>query len=138
MQLNRNAVGATAFIIAVILGHIWSAITPVYKPPWQPWPPLIPLMSDYVVPFLVHYYRPILIGLLGLAILWMWDGRRAGFAITIVLMVIASAFGVLVVIFNTMAQEWSGALTGIISIAFPSLMALWYSYQGYRSHGSAS
>jgi len=70
-MLSRNAKGAMAFLGIIALSHIWSAITPVFKPPWQPWEPLIPMMKDFVVPFLVHFYRPVLIGFTGLAIFWI-------------------------------------------------------------------
>jgi hypothetical protein len=134
MELPKYAKGAIAFILFIAASHIWSAVTPVYKPPWTPWPPLVPIMKDFVVPFLVNFYRPVLIGASGLAIYWIWEGRRAGYILALILTVVAAGFGVLVVIFNAMAQQWSGLFTAAVSIAFPAVMALWYSYQGYRNH----
>ena len=93
-------------------------------------------MKDFVVPFLIHFYRPVLIGLTGLVIFWVWDGRRAGYLLAFLLAAVASGFGVLVAFLNAMQQEWSGLFTAAVSIAFPALMALWYSAQGYRHHGS--
>lgn len=131
-MLSRNGKGAIAFLSVIALAHIWSAVTPVFKPPWEPWAPLVPIMKDFVVPFLVHLYRPVLIGFGGLAVFWIWDGRREGFLVALLLSIVASAFGVLVVIFNALATEWSGVFTCVVSIAFPALMALWYSWKGYQ------
>jgi len=134
MDLSRYAKGAIAFLIFLAIAHAWTMISSVYKPPWQPYPPLVPLMKHFVVPFMHELYRPILIGLSGLAIFWIWDGRRSGYVLSLLLTVISAAFGVLIVIFNGMAGQWSGMFTAAIAVAFPSVMALWYSYQGYRHH----
>ncbi len=131
-MLSKNAKGTIAFLSVIALAHIWSAVTPVFKPPWEPWATLVPIMKDLVVPFLVHFYRPVLIGFTGLAVFWIWDGRRGGFLLALLLSIVASAFGVLVVIFNALAAEWSGVFTCVVSIAFPALMALWYSWKGYQ------
>lgn len=131
MELPRNAKGAIAFLLVIAVAHIWTMVSSVYKPPWQPWLPLVPLMKHFVVPFMHEIYRPLLIGFSGLAIYWMWDGRRAGFVLSILLTVISAAFGVLITFFNAMAGEWSGCFTAAVAVAFPSVMALWYSYQGY-------
>ena len=131
-MLSKNAKGTIAFLSVIALAHIWSAVTPVFKPPWEPWAPLVPLMKDFVVPFVAHFYRPVLIGFTGLAVFWIWDGRREGFLVALLLSIVASAFGVLVVIFNALAAEWSGVFTCVVSIAFPALMALWYSWKGYQ------
>jgi uncharacterized membrane protein len=94
-------------------------------------------MKDFVVPFMHHVYRPILIGLTGLAIYWMWQERREGYLVAMVLTIIASGFGVLVTIFNLFGKQWSGAFTCLIAFAFPALMALWFSYRGFiRSNQS--
>lgn len=136
MQLSRNAKGAIAFLIVISVAHVWSAVTPVYKSPWEPWPPIVPLMKDYVVPFLVHVYRPVLIGLTGLAVFWIWDGRREGFVVAMLLAAVGSVFGIGITIFNALQQEWSGLFTAALALTYPAVMALWYSTQGYRSHGS--
>jgi predicted outer membrane lipoprotein len=49
---------------------------------------------------------------------------------------IATGFGVMVTFFNAISQEWLGLFTAVIAVAFPAIMALWYSFQGYRSYGS--
>ena len=137
MELTINAKGTIGFMLAVAVGQIWSTVSPVYKPPWEPWPPIVPFMVDYAVPFMVNYYRPILIGLLGVVVLWVWDGRRAGYLIALVLAAIATVFGVSVTVFNTMTQEWLGLFTAVSAVAFPAIMALWYSARGYRDQSSA-
>jgi hypothetical protein len=136
MELTRNAKGTIGFIIAVVCGQIWSAVSPVYRPPWEPWPPIVPFMEQYAVPFMVNYYRPVLIGLAGLAILWVWEGKRAGYLIAVVLAAIATVFGASVTVFNTMTQEWIGLLTAVVAVGFPAIMMLWYPFQGYRTHRS--
>ncbi len=136
MQLTRNAKGTIGFIIAVALGQIWMGVSSVYKPPWEPWPPIVPIMSEFAVPFMVQYFRPILMGLTGLVILWVWEGKREGYLVALVLAVIATAFGVMVTLANAISQEWLGLFTAVTAVAFPAIMALWYSFQGYRSHGS--
>ena len=136
MQLTSNAKGTIAFIIAVVCGQIWSAVSPVYKPPWEPWPPIVPFMNDYAAPFMANYYRPLLIGLAGLAVLWVWEGKLAGYLVALVLAAIASIFGVSVTVFNALSREWIGLLTAVVAVAFPALMALSYSVRGYRTHGS--
>jgi CHASE2 domain-containing sensor protein len=93
-------------------------------------------MEQYAVPFMVNYYRPVLIGLAGLAILWVWEGKRAGYLIAVVLAAIATVFGASVTVFNTMTQEWIGLLTAVVAVGFPAIMMLWYSFQGYRTHRS--
>ena len=134
MDLPRYAKGAIAFLLILAVAHVWTMVSTVYKPPWQPWLPLVPLMKDFVVPFTHQLYRPILIGGTGLAIFWIWDGKRAGYILALFLTFISAAFGVLIVIFNFMAGEWSGTFTALIAVAFPSVMACWFSYQGYRQH----
>lgn len=136
MLIDKYAKGTIAFVPIIAVSHIWSAISRVYKEPWTPWPPIVPFMSAYVVPFLDHLYRPILIGLTGLVVLWVWEGRRAGYLIALLLAVLASGFALFVTFFNAMNQEWSGTFTAAVAIAFPAIMALWYSAQGYRQHGS--
>ncbi len=136
MQLTRNAKGTIGFIIAMVLGQIRSAVSKVYKPPWEPSPPIVPFMKEFVSPFMNYYYRPVLIVLAGLVILWVWEGRRAGYLVALVLAAIATGFGVFVTIFNALSQEWLGLFTAVTAIAFPAIMALWYSFQGYRSSGS--
>jgi hypothetical protein len=136
MQLTRNAKGTIGFIIAVVFGQIWSAITPVYNPPWEPWPPIVPFMSELAVPFMVNYFRPVLMGLAGLAIFWVWEGKREGYLVALLLSAIATGFGVMVTFFNAITQEWLGLFTAVIAVAFPAIMALWYSFQGYRNYGS--
>ncbi len=136
MQLSRNAKGAIAFLIVLALANIWTAISPVYKSPWEPWQPIVPLMKDYVVPFLIHFFRPVLIGLTGLAVFWIWDGRRKGYVVAMLLAGVAGIFGVSITIFNALQQEWSGLFTAAIAVAYPGVMAFWYSVQGYRNHGS--
>lgn len=136
MQLSRNAKGAIAFLIVISVAHVWSAITPVYEPPWEPWPPIVPFMKDYALPFLINFYRPVLIGLTGLAVFWIWDDRREGFLVAALLAAVGSIFGVSVTIFNALQQEWSGLFTAFIALAYPAVMAFWYSAQGFRNHGS--
>ena len=98
----------------------------------------IPFMVEYALPFLVNYYRPFLIGLTGLVVLWVWEDRRAGYVLAFVLAAIATVFGVSVTIFNTANQEWMGMLTAVTAVTFPAVMALGYSFLGYRAHGSDS
>ena len=138
MQLTRNAKGTIGFIIAMVLGQIWSAVSRVYKPPWEPWPPIVPFMKEFVSPFMNYYYRPVLIVLAGLVILWVWEGKREGYLVALILAAIATGFGVTVTIMNAITQEWLGLFTAVFAVAFPAVMALWYSFQGYRSHGSES
>lgn len=133
MQLGRIAKGTIGFMIAMVIGQIWSAVSPVYKPPWEPWPPIVPFMVAYALPFLNDFYRPILLGLTGLVILWVWEGNRAGYLVALVLSAVATVFGVSVTIFNTMHQEWSGLFTAVAVVVFPSVMALWYAFQGCRA-----
>jgi hypothetical protein len=132
MQVSKNAKGAIAFLIVISIAHIWSAVTPVYDSPWEPWPPIIPLMTGYVLPFLIDFYRPVLIGLTGLAVFWIWDGRRNGYVLAMLLAAVASIFGVSVTIFNALQHEWSGLFTAAIAVAYPAVMAFWYSVQGLR------
>ena len=136
MQPSRNAKGTIAFMFAMVIGQIWSTVSPVYQTPWEPWPPIVPFMVTYVAPFLYDYYRPIMFGLTGLAILWVWENSGAGYVIAFVLAAIATVFGLSVTVFNTLNQEWSGLFTALTVVVFPSIMTLWYSFQGYRSHGS--
>ncbi len=132
MEASRYAKAAIAFLLIIAVAHIWTMVSSVYKAPWQPWLPLVPLMKHIVVPFMHEIYRPILIGFTGLAIYWMWDGRRVGFVLSMLLTLISAAFGVLITFFNGMAGEWSGCFTAAVAVAYPSIMALWYSYQGFR------
>ena len=138
MELNRNAKGTIAFTILIVMAQIWATVTPVYKPPWEPWPPIIPFMVNYAVPFLIDFYRPVLIGFAGLAVFWVWEGRRSGYLLALLFAAVASVYSVAVTIFNAMNQEWSGIFTAAVAFTFPSLMALWYSAQGCRGHGSNS
>ena len=117
----------------MVCGQIWSAVSPVHQPPWKPWPAIVPFMVDYAVPFMVNYYRPFLIGLARLAILWVYEGKAAGYLVALALATIATVFGISVTIFNTMSREWLGLLTAVVAVTFPAVMALWYSLQGYRS-----
>ena len=88
------------------------------------------------MPFLTHFYRPILIGISGLVIYWVWEGRRAGYLLAVLFAAVASVFGVAITIFNAITMEWSGTFTAAVSVAFPALMALWFSAKGYRYVGS--
>lgn len=133
MELSRNAKGTIGFTIAVVIGQIWLLVTPVYKPPWEPWPPIVPFMTAVAVPFMSNYYRPLLIGLTGLVILWVWEGRRAGYAVAVVLALVATGFSGFITMFNAVNQEWQGLLTALLVATYPSIMALWYSLQGYRT-----
>ena len=136
MQVNRNAIGTIGFIIAMVLGQIGSTASRVYKPPWEPWLPIVPFMKAFASPFMTYYYRPVLIALVGLVILWVWGGRREGYLVAFVLAAIATAFGVIVTIMNAVTQEWLGLITAVFALTFPAVMALWYSFQGYRTHGA--
>ena len=133
MELARNAKGTIGFMIAVILGQVWLPVSPVYKPPWEPWPPIVPFMVEFVVPFMGKYFRPLLIGLTGLVILWVWEGKRAGYAVALVLALIATGFALFITVFNVLNQEWHGVFTAVLVSTFPSITALWYSFQGYRA-----
>jgi hypothetical protein len=135
VQLTRDAVGTIAFTIGTGLGQIWNFVTPVNKPPWKPWPPLEPFMKAFVAPFMGGYYRPILIGLTGLIIFLVWQGKRSGYVLSLVLTAIAAAFGVSITISNAINQEWLACLAAGIAVAFPAVMASFFSFQGYRSHG---
>jgi hypothetical protein len=136
VQLTRNAAGTVAFTIAMTLGQIWNVATPVNKPPlWKPWPPIEPFMVAYAVPFMNGYYRPILIALTGPVVLLVWQGRRSGYLVAFVLALIGAGFGVSITIFNALNQEWLAVLSAVTAVAFPAVMALGFSFQGYRSHG---
>ena len=135
MELNRYAKGTIAFIILIVMSQIWATVSPVFKPPWQPWPPIVPFMVNYAVPFLIEFYRPVLIGFAGFAVLWVWEGKRAGYLLAAIIAVVASVYSVLVAVLNGMNQEWSGLFTVAVAFAIPSLMGLWYSAQGYRHIG---
>jgi hypothetical protein len=133
VQLTRNAIGTIGFTIAMALGQIWTVATPVNKPPfWKPWPPIEPFMVAYAAPFMVGYYRPILIGLTGPVILLVWHGRQSGYLVAFVLAVIATGFGVSIIIFNVINQEWLAVLNAVTAVAFPAVMALGFSFLGYR------
>lgn len=134
MELTRNAKGTIGFIIALVVGQVWLLVSPVYRPPWEPWPPIVPFMVEFAVPFMVKYYRPALIGLSGLVIMWVWEGKRAGYALAFVLALVGAGFSLFVTMFNVFNQEWHGVLTAVTVSTFPSIMLLWYSVQGYRSH----
>jgi hypothetical protein len=134
MELSRNGKGTIGFTIGVVAGQIWLLVSPVYKPPWEPWPPIVPFMTAVAVPFMVNCYRPLLIGLTGLVILWVWEGKRAGYAVAGVLALVATGFSGFITMFNAINQEWQGLLTAVLVATYPSIMALWYSFQGYRSH----
>jgi hypothetical protein len=92
-------------------------------------------MYEFAGPFMVQFFRPVLMGLTGLVILWVWEGKREGYLVALVLSVIAAPFGVMVTLANAISQEWTGLFTAVTAVAFPAIMALWYSFQGYRSHG---
>jgi len=132
MQLNRNAKGTIAFSVAIVLGQLWMAVSPVYDSPWEPWPPIVPFMGGFAVPFMVRFFRPILIALIGFAVLWVWEGKRVGYLAALVLSTIATVFGVVVFLSNALNQEWLGTLTAVCSAGIPAFFALWYSYKGYR------
>jgi hypothetical protein len=134
---HQEREGTIGFTVAVVFGQIWLLVSPVYKPPWEPWPPIVPFMTAFAVPFMVNYYRPALIGLTGLVILWVWEGRRAGYLVALALAVIATGFAAFVTIFNAINQEWQGLLTAVAVATFPAIMALWYSLQGYRTHSGS-
>jgi len=136
MELSRNAKGTIAFLSVIAIAHIWTMLSAAYKPPWEPWQPLVPLMKDFVVPFLHHIYRPVLIGFSGLAIFWIWDGRREGFVVAAILAAVTAGFGVLITLFNALAGELSGTFTALIAVAYPGVMALWYSVKGLREEGA--
>jgi hypothetical protein len=136
MQLSRNGKGAIAFLSVIAIAHIWTMLSAAYKPPWEPWQPLVPLMSNYIVPFLHHVYRPVLIGFSGLAIFWIWDGRKEGFALAAILSAIAAGFGVLITFFNGLSGELSGTFTALVAVAYPGVMAFWYSVKGLREVGA--
>ena len=136
MELDRYAKGTIAFIILIVISQIWATVSPVFKPPWQPWPPIVPFMVNYAVPFLVELYRPILIGFAAFAVLWVWEGQRAGYLLAVLFAVVASVYSVLVAVLNGMSQEWSGLFTVVVAFAVPSLTGLWYSAQGYLRYGS--
>jgi hypothetical protein len=136
MRLSKYAKGTIAFLIAMVIGQIWSAVSPVYKSPWEPWPPIVPFMVAYVLPFLNDFYRPIMFALTGLVVLLVWENGKAGFVIAFLLAAVATGFGLSVTVFNTMNQEWSGLFTALTVVVFPSIMTLWYSFHGYSSHSS--
>lgn len=135
MEHNRFAKGTIALVILIVISQIWGTVSPVFKPPWQPWPPIVPFMVNYAVPFLIEFYRPVLIGFAGLTVLWVWEGKRAGFLLAVIFAFVASLYSIAVTFFNAMAQEWSGLFTCVVAFAIPSLMGLWYSALGYRHHG---
>jgi hypothetical protein len=87
---------------------------------------------------MVRFFRPVLIALTGLVILWVWEGKRVGYLVALVLAAIATGFGVVVFLLNALNQEWLGTLTAVCAAAVPAVLALWYSYQGYRSQGSGT
>lgn len=93
-------------------------------------------MKEFASPFMNYYYRPVLIVLAGLVILWVWEGRREGYLVAFVLAAIATVFGVIITIMNAITQEWHGLITAVFAVAFPAVMVLWYSFQGYRNHGA--
>lgn len=136
MELSKYAKGTIAFMMIIAVSHYWTILSPVYKPPWQPWPPIVPLMKDFVVPFLTHFYRPILIGMTGLIVYWVWEDRRVGYLVALFFSAIASIFGVAITIFNAITLDVSGTFTAAVSVAFPAVMALWFAGQGYRNIGS--
>ena len=132
MKSRKYARGTIAFVIMMTIGQIWIAVSPVYDSPWEPWAPIVPFMAEFAVPFMQNYFRPVLIVLAGFVILWVWEDRRAGYSIALVLAVIASGFGVVVILLNALNQEWLGTLTGIFAAALPAFLLLWYSYKGLR------
>jgi hypothetical protein len=91
-------------------------------------------MVAYVLPFLNDFYRPIMFALTGLVVLWVWENGKAGFVIAFLLAAVTTGFGLSVTVFNTMHQEWSGLFTALTVVVFPSIMTLWYSFQGYSAH----
>lgn len=135
MPPSRNAKGTIAFMMAVAVGQMWIIISPVYQPPWEPWPPVASFMANYAFPFLVNYCA-ILIGLTGLVVFWVWEGERAGYLVALVLAALETGFGVFATTFNALNQEWMGALAALTAVALPALMALRYSLRGFRAHGS--
>lgn len=133
MKFRKYAKGTIAFVIMMTVGQIWMAVSPVFDPPWEPWAPIVPFMAGFAIPFMQNFFRPLLILLAGLVILWVWEDQRAGYSIALVLATIASGFGVVVILLNALNQEWLGTLTGICAAAFPAFLLLWYSYKGFRN-----
>lgn len=131
MQLDRNAKGAIIFSMMMVIAQLWMATSPVFDPPWEPWPPIVPFMGTFAVPFMVNFFRPALMALTGLAILWVWEGKRSGYLLALILALITSLFGVVVFLLNALNQEWLGTLTALAT-HFPAVMALFYSFKGYR------
>ena len=138
MELGRHAKGTIAFTLLIVISQVWGTVSPVFKPPWQPWPPIVPFMVNYAVPFLVAFYRPVLIGFAALAIFWVWEGRRAGYLLALLFAFIATLYSFTVSVFNAMAAEWVGLFTCVVAFLYPSAMALWFSVQGYRNNRSAN
>lgn len=131
MQLGRHAKGTISFSIMLVFAMFWLAVSPVFDPPWEPWEPLVPLMSGFAVPLLNQFYRPLLVALIGLAVFWVWEGRRSGYLLALVLALVGLAFTAVVTFANVMNQTWIGAFTTTCA-AIPALLASWYAYQGYR------
>lgn len=134
MKFQKHAKGTIAFVIMMTVGQIWMAVSPVYESPWEPWAPIVPFMAGFAVPFMQNFFRPVLIVLAGVVILWVWEDRRAGYSLALMLATIASAFGVIVILLNALNQEWLGTLTGIFAAALPAFLLLWYSFQGFRNN----
>ncbi len=137
MPLSTHAKGAIIFSLMLVLGSLWLSVSPVFDEPWEPWEPIVPLMGGFAVPFVNQFYRPLLIALTGLAVLWIWEGKRIGYLVALVLALIGSAFAVLITFANVMNQTWLGAFTTLCA-SVPALLALWHAYQGYRLQGSAA
>lgn len=133
MELSKYAKGTIAFFIVLIAAHYWTMLSSVFNKPWHPWPPIVPLMKDWVVPFMHHIYRPLLLGVSGLVVYWLWQGERrsAGYAMAFIFAAISFVFGFSIVIFNTITGFWSAVFTMIVGVTFPAAMATWYSAQGY-------
>ncbi len=132
MGLSTYAKGTIVFSVMLMFGMLWLAISPVFDSPWEPWEPLVPLMSDFAVPFVNRFYRPLLVALMGIALFWVWTGRRAGYLLALLLAAVGAVFTAIITFGNVMNGTWLGALT-TVSALVPAVLAVWFSYRGWRS-----
>jgi hypothetical protein len=137
VQLSRYAKGTISFSIMLVFATFWLAISPVFDSPWEPWEPVVPLMSGFAVPLFNQFYRPLLLALTGLAVFWVWEGQRSGYLLALVLALVGLAFTAVVTFANLVNQTWIGAFT-TTSATIPALLACWYAYHGYRHFALAS